>query len=157
MGTIPTARKCNKCNRFYKALFNKGYYMLCWCDSCDAIVVILKNGVVIFLDNVVLRLGLAKSQAHARQLVSHAYFLVNGKSVNIPSFQVKRDDVIKLKETKKKKTIFKDLSEKVKKAQTPYWLNLDKEKFEGKVVGEPSLSEVNLPVEISLIFEFYSR
>ena len=109
------------------------------------------------LDNVVLRLGLAKSQAHARQLVSHAYFLVNGKSVNIPSFQVKRDDVIKLKETKKKKTIFKDLSEKVKKAQTPYWLNLDKEKFEGKVVGEPSLSEVNLPVEISLIFEFYSR
>ena len=55
MGTIPTARKCKKCNRFYKALFNKGYYMLCWCDSCDAIVVILKNGLVIFLDNVVLR------------------------------------------------------------------------------------------------------
>ena len=109
------------------------------------------------LDNVVLRLGFAKSQPHARQLVSHAYFLVNGKSVNIPSFQVKRGDIIKLKETKKKKPIFEDLSARFKKAQTPYWLNVDKEKFEGEIIGDPSLSEVNLPVEISLIFEFYSR
>lgn len=109
------------------------------------------------LDNVVLRLGFAKSQGHARQLVSHSYFLVNGKSVNIPSFQVKKGDIVTLKETKKKRPIFKDLSEKVKKAQNPYWLEVDKEKFEGKVIGEPSLQEVSLPVEISLIFEFYSR
>jgi len=109
------------------------------------------------LDNVVLRLGLAKSQGHARQLVSHSYFLVNGKPVNIPSFQIKKGDLITLKEVKKKKPIFKDLSEKIKKAQVPYWLEVDKEKFEGRVIGEPSLLEVNLPVEIPLIFEFYSR
>ena len=109
------------------------------------------------LDNVVLRLGFAKSQGHARQLVSHAYFLVNGKPVNIPSFQVKKGDSITMKETKKKKLIFKDLSAIVKKSQVPSWLTIDKEKFEGKVVGDPSLADVNPPVEISLIFEFYSR
>lgn len=109
------------------------------------------------LDNVVLRLGFAKSQAHARQLVSHAYFLVNGKSVNIPSFQVKYGDVIAIKENKKKKPMFKELTPILKKAQAPSWLNIDKEKLEGKIVGDPSLKEVNPPVEISLIFEFYSR
>lgn len=109
------------------------------------------------LDSVVLRLGFAKSQSHARQLVSHAYFLVNGKPVNVSSFQVKRGDVVAMKETKKKKPMFKDLEAALKKLQEPSWLSVNKEKFEGKVVGEPSLKEVNPPVEISLIFEFYSR
>jgi len=109
------------------------------------------------LDNVVFRLGFAKSRAHARQLVSHAYFLVNGKPVNIPSYQVVKGDVVALKETKKKKDMYKELAATLKKAETPNWLNLDAGKFEAKTVGEPSLSEVNPPVEISLIFEFYSR
>ena len=109
------------------------------------------------LDNVVLRLGFAKSQGHSRQLVSHAYFLVNGAPVNIPSFQVKKGDIIAVKETKKKKFLFKDLGATLKKLQAPSWLAVDKEKFEGKIIGDPSLAEVNPPVEISLIFEFYSR
>ncbi len=109
------------------------------------------------LDNVVFRMGLAKSRSHARQLVNHAYFLVNGKPVNIPSFQVKKEDVISMKEAKKKKTLFKDLTTVVKKIETPVWLYLNKEKLECSVVGEPSLAEVNPPVEISLVFEFYSR
>ncbi len=109
------------------------------------------------LDNVVFRLGLAKTRAMSRQMVNHSYFLVNGKPVNIPSYQVKKGDIITLKETKKKKPIFKDLLVELKKRETHTWLNLNKEKVEAKAVGEPSLAEVAPPVEISLIFEFYSR
>ena len=109
------------------------------------------------LDNVVFRLGFAQSRKHSRQLVNHSYFLINGKSVNIPSFQVTKGDVIAIKETKKKKSVFKDLPAILKKTEVPLWLNINKEKFEGKTIGDPSLLEVNPPVEISLIFEFYSR
>ncbi len=109
------------------------------------------------LDSVVLRLGFVKTQSQSRQLVSHAYFLVNGKPVNIASFQIKKGDIIALKESKKKKLIFKDLTAKLKKLQIPEWLSLDKEKFEGKIIRYPNLSDVNPPVEIQLIFEFYSR
>ncbi len=109
------------------------------------------------LDNVVFRLGFASTRSHSRQLVNHAYFLVNGKPVNIPSFQVKKGDVVSIKETKKKKGVFKELAAILKKTESHKWLDINKEKFEGKIVAEPSLAEVNPPVEISLIFEFYSR
>ncbi len=109
------------------------------------------------LDNTIFRLGFATTRTHARQMVSHSFFLVNGKPVNIPSYQVKKGDVITIKETKKKKPVFNSLSESLKRKEVPVWLNLNKEKLEGKPVGEPSLAEVNPPAEISLIFEFYSR
>ena len=109
------------------------------------------------LDNVVFRLGLAKSRAHARQMVSHAYFLVNGKAVNIPSFQVEKGDVVGMKETKKKKTMVGGLAPSLKKFDTLSWLKLNKEKLEGEILANPNLAEINPPVEISLIFEFYSR
>lgn len=109
------------------------------------------------LDNVIFRLGFAKSRSHARQLVNHSYFLVNGKPVNIPSYQVKKGDSVAIKQTKLKKLMFTDLAAALNKMETPMWLNLDKEKFEAKTIGDPSLAEVNPPVEISLIFEFYSR
>lgn len=109
------------------------------------------------LDNVVYRLGFAESRASARQLVNHGHFLVNEKPVNIPSFIFKKGDVVSVKESKKKKPVFKNIQESIKKKQPPVWLALNKEKVEGKSIGQPSLLEVNLPVEISLIFEFYSR
>lgn len=109
------------------------------------------------LDNVVYRLGFAKTRSHSRQLVNHSYFLVNGKPVNIPSYQVQKGDVVAIKETKKKKDVFKDLAVDLKKMEAPAWLTINKEKFEGKTIGNPSLAEVNPPVEIPLIFEFYSR
>ena len=109
------------------------------------------------LDNVIFRLGFAKSRAHARQLVNHAYFLVNGKPVNIPSYQVAKGDVVKIKPTKLKKLVFTELAAALKKMETPMWLTLNKESFEAKTIGDPSLAEVNPPVEISLVFEFYSR
>lgn len=109
------------------------------------------------LDNVVFRLGFAKSRKQARQLVSHAYFKVNERPVNIPSFHVEKNDVITIKEGKKKKLIFKDLPNEIKKIQTPKWLEMNKDNLQSKVVADPTLAEVNPPVEISLIFEFYSR
>lgn len=109
------------------------------------------------LDNVIFRLNFAATRAHARQLVSHAYFLVNGKPVNIPSFQVKKGDVIAIKESKKKKMVFTELAATLKKLEPHAWLTVDKTTFEGKAIGLPSLTEVAPPVEISLIFEFYSR
>jgi small subunit ribosomal protein S4 len=109
------------------------------------------------LDNAIFRLGFSKSRSHARQLVSHSYFLINDSPVNVPSFQLKKGDVVSIKENKKKKLVFEGLSDKLKKMEAPSWLDLNKEKLSAKTIGEPSLAEVNPPVEISLIFEFYSR
>ena len=109
------------------------------------------------LDNVIFRLGFAKSRVMARQLVSHGYFAINGKPVNIPSYQFKKNDIISVKENKKAKGVFKEMAVQLKKHETPAWLSLDKNKLEAKSIGEPNLDEVKPPAEISLIFEFYSR
>ena len=109
------------------------------------------------LDNVVFRLGFATSRAKARQLVSHRHFLLNDKIINIPSYLVKSGDKITLKPASVKKNIFKDLSSILKKQQPPFWLELNINKLEGKVIGQASLEEAAPPVEISLIFEYYSR
>jgi small subunit ribosomal protein S4 len=109
------------------------------------------------LDNVIFRMGFAKSRVQARQLVSHGYFLINGKPVNIPSYVVKKDDIIALKQNKKAKGIFKELANELKRKEIPAWLSLNKDKLEAKSIGEPNLDEVKPPAEIPLIFEFYSR
>ncbi len=108
-------------------------------------------------DNVIFRLGLTPSRSQARQLISHSHFLINDKTCNIPSYQVKKGDIISLKPRKAKKVIFQNLKNLLKKHKTPNWLEIDAEKLEGKVIGEPSLEEAVPPVEISAIFEFYSR
>lgn len=109
------------------------------------------------LDNAVFRLGYANSRIQARQLVSHGFFTVNGKPVNIPSYNVKKNDVIAIKESKRKKNFFKEMPEQLKRKESPAWLAFDKAKYEAKAIGEPNLDEVKPPAEISLIFEFYSR
>ena len=109
------------------------------------------------LDNVVFRLGLAKSRSQARQMVSHGYFLVNNKPVNIPSFGLKKGDVIAVKESKKKKGVFKEIASQIKKKETASWLEIDKDTLTAKVKAEPSITETVPPAEISIIFEFYSR
>lgn len=109
------------------------------------------------LDNVVFRLGFANSRALAKQLVSYGHFLVNGKSIDTPSYLVKKGDVISIKTQKTKKAIFQNLKNLLKKYKVSSWLALDVEKLEGKVIAEPSLEEAAPPVEISAIFEFYSR
>ena len=109
------------------------------------------------LDNVIFRSGFTDSRPNARQMVSHGHFVVNGKPVNIPSYNVKKGDVISVKESKRKKNMFKNVSEILKRKEAPVWLSLNKEKMEVKTIGDPDLLEVNPPAEISLIFEFYSR
>jgi len=109
------------------------------------------------LDNVIFRLGLASSRIQARQLVSHSHFLVNGRVINIPSYQLKKGDKIRLCPSSLKKTIFRNLILTLKKHKPPSWLKLDAEKIEGEIIGKPSIAEAAPPAEISAIFEFYSR
>lgn len=109
------------------------------------------------LDSVVYRMGVAETRKQARQMVSHGHFLVNGRGVNIPSYKVKREDVITLKPQKTERTLYQNAKLRMKKYETPSWLQLDKEKIEAKILGVPSFQEVAPTVEIPLIFEFYSR
>lgn len=109
------------------------------------------------LDNVIFRLGFAQSRSQARQFVSHGYFLVNERKVNVPSYQVQKGDKITLSPQKIKKKIFQNLPQILKKQKPPSWLELNIEKLEGKVISEPSIEEIALPIEISSVFEFYAR
>ncbi len=109
------------------------------------------------LDNVVFRLGFALSRSQARQLVSHGHFLVNGKPINIRSYSVKKGDIIQISPLSQKKAIFQNLPVLLKNHQPPSWLKLDVKNLKGTVIGLPTLEEVAPPVEISAIFEYYSR
>ncbi len=109
------------------------------------------------LDNVVFRMGFTPSRVQARQIVNHGHFLVNGKKVNIPSYQVKKGDKISLQPSSHKKVMFQNLPTILKKYQAPSWIKVNIEKLEGEIVGQPNLEEAGLPAEISTIFEFYSR
>lgn len=110
------------------------------------------------LDNVVFRLGLAPSRALARQLVSHKSFLVNGKRADIPSMEIRVGDVITVKEEKRGKTYFKNLSETIaNKGDVPKWLELDAKALEGKVIAAPSRDDVEVNVDPQLVVEYYSK
>ena len=109
------------------------------------------------LDNVIYRLGFASSRIQARQFVSHGHLLVNNKIVRIPSHEVKKGDKISFKPQSAKKTAFQNLASVIKKYQPPSWLELNKDKMEGKVLTFPSQEEVVPPAEISSVFEYYSR
>lgn len=109
------------------------------------------------LDNVIFRLGWASSRRKSRQLASYGHFLINGKSIDTPSCQVKKGDIISIKPQKMKKAVFQNLKTSLKKHKTPHWLELNIEKLEGRVTAEPTLEEAAPPVEVSAIFEFYSK
>ena len=109
------------------------------------------------LDNVVFRLGFAKTRPQARQLVSHALFKVNGKKLNIPSYQVRVDDVIEIRDNKTGKGVFADLEERLKNHQAPAWLHMDAKAKSGKVVSLPEGEDIKEVYDPKLIVEFYSR
>ncbi len=109
------------------------------------------------LDNVVFKLGFASSRTKARQLVSHGYFRVNGRACNIPSRVLKKGDVVSVKPEKINKKVIKEVKELIKNYKTQSWLELDKGKLEGKITEEPSMEEVSPSIDMSAIFEFYSR
>jgi len=109
------------------------------------------------LDNVIFRLGFANSRLQSRQLVAHGHFQINSRKVNYPSYQVKKDDIIKIRLISLKKNVFQNLKTKIKKYNPPTWLELDKEKLEGKVITWPTFEEAMPPAEVSVILEFYSK
>jgi small subunit ribosomal protein S4 len=107
------------------------------------------------LDNVVYRLGFAMSRRQARQVVRHDYIKVNGKKVDIPSYQVSVGDVISISEKGKSVSIFSEaLAHEVEAKE---WLSVNRGKMEGKVLAEPSRTDVEYPIKENLIVELYSK
>lgn len=106
-------------------------------------------------DNVVFRMGFAATRREARQLVNHGHFLVNGKKANIPSMELKPGDVVTVKEKSQSSSKFKELKDMV--ITTPKWIEINMDKFEGKIVAAPAREDVDLPIEEHYIVEFYSR
>ncbi len=109
------------------------------------------------LDNAVYRLGFATSRAQSRQLVRHGHILINGRKVNIPSFQVSVGDAIALAEKSRKVTTVIQALDLIGSRGVPTWLELDSPNFAGKVLTLPKRDDVNLPVQERLIVELYSK
>lgn len=119
--------------------------------------VFLKQFLELRLDNVVYRLGFARSRRQARQLVGHGMFLVNGKSVNIPSYQVRPGDLVSIKESKASKKVFSEMKDRLAKHEVPGWLSLEAKEAKGKVINRPEAEELDKSFDSKLIIEFYSR
>jgi len=109
------------------------------------------------LDNAVFRLGFSNSRPQARQLVRHGHFLVNGKKVDIPSYQVKAGDVIELREKSRSMQVFTDSLEAVVRRSMPQWLDLEKDKFKGTIRSVPAREDITMPIQENQIVELYSR
>lgn len=109
------------------------------------------------LDNVVYRLGFAPSRSTARQLVTHAHFTVNGKNVNIASYQLKAGDVISVKENKRNNKYFEAFKQTQKSTNVPKWLEFDAEKLEGKVIALPKREDIDMQIQEQMIVELYSK
>jgi small subunit ribosomal protein S4 len=109
------------------------------------------------LDNVVFRLGFARTRREARQVVDHKHILVNGKQVNIPSYLVKAGDVIEVREKSKSLQRYKDIVEVTGGRLVPEWLDQDLEGLKGTVKALPTREQIDVPVDEMLIVELYSK
>ncbi len=105
----------------------------------------------------VFRMGFANSRNEARQLVSHGHFQVNRRKVDIPSYLVKPGDVIELRERSRKNARINDAMESVVRRGVPHWLQLEKEKFLGRVLTIPTREDLTMPIQEQLIVELYSK
>ncbi len=109
------------------------------------------------LDNVIYRLGFASDHAEARQLVRHGHFKVNGRRVNIPSYLVRSEDLVEVKDASRKVARIVDSLGAVERRGVPQWLELNKDGFQGKVKALPARDNVTLPIREQLIVELYSK
>ncbi|MDO5139914.1 MAG: 30S ribosomal protein S4 [Eubacteriales bacterium] len=109
------------------------------------------------LDNVIFRLGWARTRREARQIVDHKQILVNGKLVNVPSYLVKAGDIIEVAEKKKSSQRYKDVMETAGARLVPEWLESDKENLKGRVIELPKREAIDVPVDEMLIVELYSK
>lgn len=133
-------------NYYKKAIHQKG-------DTGE----ILQQLLEMRLDNVIYRIGLARSRNQARQMVNHGLFLVNNKKVNIPSYQIKPKDEITIKPQKAKAKIFDNLEKILEKQVVPNWINLDKKTKTAKILNKPKGGELENTFNPRLIVEFYSK
>ena len=109
------------------------------------------------LDNVVYRLGFAMSRAEAKQLVNYGHFTVNGKKVNIPSYLVKEGDVVAMTDKSKDSDKIKGVLEANSAKPVVKWIEKDSENVKGKIVALPTVEDIDLPIEVHLIVELYSK
>jgi small subunit ribosomal protein S4 len=109
------------------------------------------------LDNVVYQLGIASSRTQARQLVRHGHILIDGKKVDIPSYLVKTGQEVKLVDSQKKNPLVSKSLEERDLERIVGWLKIDKEKITGTIVRHPKREDITLPIQESLVVEFYSK
>jgi small subunit ribosomal protein S4 len=109
------------------------------------------------LDNVLYRMGFASSRDQARQLVRHNHVLVNGRRVNIPSYQVKVGSVVEIQEKKREVPVILEAMETVARRGIPSWMEVDKEKFLGTLKALPGREDLTMPIQENLIVELYSK
>ena len=109
------------------------------------------------LDNVVFRMGYARTRREARQVVGHKHVLVNGKKVNIPSYLIKAGDVIEITEKAKSMQRYKDIAEVTGGRLVPEWMDVDLENFKGTIKNLPTREMIDVPVNETLIVELYSK
>lgn len=122
-------------------------------NTADMIIRFLESR----LDNAVYRLGLAKSRAAARQMVSHGFITINGKKLDIPSYQVLPKDVISVNPTKVNKKLVEQIKERIKSAEAPAWMHFEKDKLEARVLEFPKLKESERGFDVKAVVEYYSR
>ncbi|MBI1833860.1 MAG: 30S ribosomal protein S4 [Candidatus Andersenbacteria bacterium] len=109
------------------------------------------------LDNAIFRAGFAQTRAQARQMASHRFFSVNGHAVNIPSYQLKKGDVVQVRETKKSASYFSNFDKRMQNVRPPSWISLNPAEFGFTITGVPTHEEANLGVDIRAIVEFFAR
>ena len=109
------------------------------------------------LDNIVYRMGFAPNRRRARQLISHGHIVVNGKEINLPSYQVKEGDSVSVKDSSRDMPEIIDSLSKVEYRGIPAWVEVDSVNYTGKVLRIPSRDEIQLPIQEQLIVELYSK
>jgi len=109
------------------------------------------------LDNMVYRMGFARSRAQARHLVRYGHFKVNGRRTNIPSYLVRQGDTVSVVEKRQKVTVITEAMEAVERRGVPEWLMLEKDKYQAKVMAYPSREQLGIPIQEHLIVELYSK
>lgn len=109
------------------------------------------------LDNAVFRMGFASSRNQARQLIRHKHIFVNGKKVNVPSFQVSVGDIVEIKEKSRANTLINESLEAVDRRGVPSWIELDKNMFKSTIKAMPNREELTMPIQEQLIVELYSK
>ena len=109
------------------------------------------------LDNIAFRMGFAMSRRQARQLVRHGHILVNGKKVNIPSYQVNAGDEVMVRENVRQSASLQQAKEYNSHQQAPSWMDIDRENFKGRLISVPKRDEIQVPVNEQLIVELYSK